>query len=497
MKTQVIQLDVHDDVISVRDKMSWAKTPRLLLVFPRRGRILARTLDLRLLQRHAAGLGAQLAIVTRSAEIGTAARELKIPVFDTSVTAQRQGWPEQEPALTVNPRAAHPNLRQRLQDVKGVEGHWRNRPAVRLGFFTLAVLAVLTLLLLFVPSARIKLSPRLQTQSLNMPVTAGPDTANIDLVAGSLPPRNATVVVEGSETTPASGSALLPDQPARGQVRFRNLTTSVIGIPAGTVVQTTGSPAIQFATTVDGVAAAGVGKTVDLPVRALDPGSAANLPADQLIAIVGGLGTSLSVTNPAPTVGGTDRSTPVATAGDRLRLHEALLARLKQQALAQIPNVLAAGDVLFPDSLTIKQVLAETYIPGQGQPGDKVTLNLKVEFEVQYAKGSDLQSLASAVMNADLPAGYLPVSGSVEISIRQPPITASGVTQWEILAVRTLRARIDGQQAVQMIQGVNIPAASRKLFTLLPLSVKPEIHLFPSWWPWLPWLSFRITAVTN
>jgi len=497
MKTQVIQLDAHDDVISVRDKMSWAKTPRLLLVFPRRGRILARTVDLRLLQRHAASLGAQLAIVTRSAEVGAAARELKIPVFDTSATAQRRPWPQKEAARTVNPRTPHPDLRQRLQDVKDIEGRWRNLPAVRLGFFTLAVLSVLILLLLFVPSARIKLSPRLQTQSLSMPVTASPDTVEVNLVAGSLPSQTISVVVEGSDTIPASGSALLPDQPARGLIRFRNLTTSVVGIPAGTIVQTTASPAVQFATTVDGVVAAGVGKTVDLPVQALETGSASNLPADQLIAIVGGLGTSLAVTNPDPAVGGTDRSTPVATAGDRLRLHDALLARLKQQALTQIPGSLAAGDVLFPDSLTIKQVLAETYIPGQGQPGDQVTLSMQFDFEAQYARGSDLQSLASAVMNADLPAGYLPASGPVEISIRKPPVTASGVTQLEIQAVRPLLAQIDSQQAAQLIQGLNIHAASQKLFTLLPLAGKPEIHLFPSWWPWLPWLSFRIMAITN
>jgi hypothetical protein len=152
--------------------------------------------------------------------------------------------------------------------------------------------------------------------------------------------------------------------------------------------------------------------------------------------------------------------------------------------------------VLFSESLTIKQVLAETYIPGQGQPGDQVTLNMQVEFEAQYVAGSDLLSLASAVMNADLPAGYLPTSGPVEIRIRTALVTESGVTKWEILAVRPLRAYIDSQQAAQMVQGLNVHAASQKLFTLLPLAGKPEIHLFPAWWPWLPWLSFRITAIT-
>ena len=81
MKTQVIQLDSHDDVTSVRDRMSWAKTERILLVFPRRSRILTRTLDLRLLQRHAATLGAQLAIVARSEELRRVAKASNIPAF--------------------------------------------------------------------------------------------------------------------------------------------------------------------------------------------------------------------------------------------------------------------------------------------------------------------------------------------------------------------------------------------------------------------------------
>ena len=65
MKTHVIQLEPHDDVISIRDKMSWAKTGRILLVFPARVRSRFLTLDLRLLQRQAESLGAQLAVVTR------------------------------------------------------------------------------------------------------------------------------------------------------------------------------------------------------------------------------------------------------------------------------------------------------------------------------------------------------------------------------------------------------------------------------------------------
>ena len=76
MKTQLIPLETHDDLISIRDKMSWAKTPRILLVWPSKGQVGVRPLDLTLLRRHAVSLGAELGLVTRDAEIYAAARRM-------------------------------------------------------------------------------------------------------------------------------------------------------------------------------------------------------------------------------------------------------------------------------------------------------------------------------------------------------------------------------------------------------------------------------------
>jgi hypothetical protein len=92
MKTQVIQLEVHDDVISIRDKMAWAKTDRILLVFPRQGRLRMRPLDLRLLRRYATALGVELAFVTRSIELKRLAREEGIPSYRVVSQEQRRKW---------------------------------------------------------------------------------------------------------------------------------------------------------------------------------------------------------------------------------------------------------------------------------------------------------------------------------------------------------------------------------------------------------------------
>ena len=127
-------------------------------------------------------------------------------------------------------------------------------------------------------------------------------------LTGSLPARLAFTVLERSKTAPVTGSVIIPNTPAAGMARFRNLSIGKVDIPSGTVIRTTGSPPVRFATTTDAVMPAGVAKTVDVPVQAVEAGTSGNLPADTLVAIEGDLGTSLAVTNPSPTTGGSDHS---------------------------------------------------------------------------------------------------------------------------------------------------------------------------------------------
>src|SRR5512146_2372941 len=92
MKTQIIALEAHDDFISVRDRMSWAKSPRILLVWPKYEKITLRAADLRILQQHAATLGAEMGVVTRRGDVRRDAERFGIPVFGSAAAAQRQAW---------------------------------------------------------------------------------------------------------------------------------------------------------------------------------------------------------------------------------------------------------------------------------------------------------------------------------------------------------------------------------------------------------------------
>ncbi|MBA4379719.1 MAG: hypothetical protein C0393_03385 [Anaerolinea sp.] len=496
MKTQVIQLELHDDVVSIRDKMSWTKTGRILLVWPTRKRLLNRNLDLILLQRYAASLGAQLGLVTRSTEIRKAAKEFGLPVFATTAEAQAKAW--QDPALRPKPgrRAPRPDLRGLRAEAYPPEPAWLARPAVRLTFFSLAVVAVLAIVLLFVPSATISLDPKMQEQSLTLSVSASQKVTSVN-VAGSLPAHRLSVVVEGSQSAQASGQASVPDKPAQGVARFRNLATSVIGIPAGTVIRTTTEPAIRFVTKQDGVVAAGVGETIDIPIQAREPGTVGNLPADTLIAIQGSLGPHLAVTNPQPTSGGAERTVSMPTAGDRAFLRQALMTDLHRQALTQVANQLAPGDLLFPETLAINHVLDETYLPAEGRAGDALAITMQAEFTIQYVLASDLKTLAAAALDAGLASDLLPVADTLTIELAGGPLSqADGVTRFDILINRRLMPNINLFTLRRAVQGLPPAQASQRLESILPLASPPQIQLVPSWWPWLPFLQFRILINT-
>jgi len=289
MKTQLIPLESHDDLISVRDRMSWAKTPRILLVWPKSERIALRPLDLKVLQRHAAALGAQLGLVTRHRNIRREAQARGIPVFNSTGQAQRNPWPERDLQVKRVRRRPHQDLREKRKQVRAEEDAWRRHPVTRMGFFGLGVLAVLTMASLFIPHAQVILTPETDVQRVTLPVQADPGVSSV-FITGRIPARELNVVIEGSLEAPASGRLSVPVSKAEGLVTFRNLTEEPVSIPAGTVLTSIGLPGVRFLTVGNAELEGGLDATIDLPVEAESPGGVGNVEPEAIRAIEGNLG---------------------------------------------------------------------------------------------------------------------------------------------------------------------------------------------------------------
>lgn len=492
MKTTLLQLEPHDDLVSIRDRMDWAKTPRVLLVWPKKGRVGIRPLDLALLRRHAAGLGAQLGLVTRAGEMRAAAATLGIPCFRNLKDAQKKPWPND--LLAVRPTRRFPrfDLRAAREDLRPPDPFdARREPLLRLGAFALGVLALLAVMLVFIPSAEIRMTPPEQPQRVVISVSAAPDVRSAQL-SGAVPMQRLTQTLEIDGTALGTGQLTVPDEAARGMARFTNRSRAPVIIPAQTVLLTRSDPPVAFVTVEQVEVPAGKKPSVEVPIQAAQAGSRGNVPAGAVSAFEGPLGLSVEVTNPQPVTGGSDKTLATPAEADFDFLRSRLLADLERSARARFAAQVTGKDVLLPSTFKLERVFDETAFPAPGQPGEKLSLAFKAEYSISYVRAADLETLARLVLDASLPPGSVPSPGTLTWESLPPLVeTASGV-RWQVRAERQARPAIESGQVISLVTGQTARRAGRLLVETFGLAELPQISIRPVWWPWLPFLPMQI-----
>ena len=501
MKTYIMHLEQHDDIVSIRDKMRWGKAGRILLVWPESGQILNRRLDLLLLQRHSISLGAKLALVTRDREVRYQAPRLGIPVFKSLRQAQSRAWrvprrfrkaqEQAEASLSrIHPDAAQPPATRRSLPERPPRLR-QPHPATRVVAFTLGVLAFLSIAAVLLPSAEVTLVPDRRVQESTIDVLASPDTSSVEL-SGNIPATWRSVTVEGRDSLPVSGSIEVPARVAIGRVAFTNLTDQPVNIPEGTIVRNLGPEVVRFEVTKAGELPAGPGGNISLPVASLSPGEGGNLPAGSLVAVEGPLGTQVSAMNHTATWRGSDRVEPAPSPQDRKRLFAKLQEALEETALLELENSLGAGDQVHPDTLHLVDVIEENYQPGEKQPADHLELNLRLEYQALVISADDLDELSRLVLDTNLPVGFQPLDDLVALThLSDPKLESDHIISWRLQAQRVIQAQVKEPQAIQLALGQTPEGAQAQLVNFLPLERQPEITISPAWWPRLPILPFR------
>jgi hypothetical protein len=290
----------------------------------------------------------------------------------------------------------------------------------------------------------------------------------------------------------------VPDKYSVGKILFTNLTEMPIEIPLGTIVARLDNSGVRFETTERADVASGIGQIQEVPIRALTPGEVGNMEANSLGSLIGDLGTSLSAINPDPSYGGADRVTNMATQNDRNDLFSLLETDLKVEAIQSTQTLLSEGDIIFPDSVTILDILHEVYVPSAGQPGDRLSLDLKITYTMQYAEYSDLLRLCEPALKAELPEGYESLTeNSIKFDLlKRPTANSDGTTSLNLQANRKVKKEIDVLNLSLLVQGLSIKEAYEILEEEYGPEMRPVVEISPSWWPWLPIVTMRI-AILN
>lgn len=491
MKTKIITLESHDDLISVRDKLSWAKTPRILLVWPKYEKVTLRLLDLKVLQRHADSLGAQLGLVTKWMNVRRDAESLGIPVFDSTASAQRDVWAESPSRARRTPRPPRKGLRAMRDKVYVKEPAWRTSLPGRVITFAAGVLAVLVMAGMFIPRAEVTLNPEAQTISLVIPVNASPSFESVSL-SGEIPARTISVIVSEEQTVPVSSRLSIPKTKAAGVVEFTNLGSDELVIPAGTIVAT--DLFVRFATLNEARLSAGADESVEVKVEAVDAGEGGNVEAGAVRIIEGTLGLSAKVGNPEPITGGANESVIGSTEEDRAGLRESVMSRLRTKAEEQIRASIGEGDLLIADTFKTGEIQREEFHPPIGEPGAELTLSIQAEFIARYILAEDLKALASSSIIASIPQGFSP-DGEMTFSPLQTPATDStGITRFPMQASQATLRNVDLMEVFNLIRGRDVETAAVAVKNALSLQNEPQIVVEPTWWKWLPLIPFNISV---
>jgi len=503
MKTQILQLEPHDDPVSACDKMGWSQTGRVLLVWPEGSCVLNRRLDLILVRRHSTRLGAQIAVVTHDADVRYHARQLGIPLFRSIRQAQSSAWrvprfyrsgsrPEE-----LRPPGPRPDLAAIKLKASPPASGWMDAILLRIFFFTLGVMAMLSIVALLLPGAEVQVNPKTSLQEIDLPVQAVIGLDGINL-AGSIPAQWSSQIVEGRDTLTVSGKGSIPSWYARGQVQFTNLTDLPASVPAGSVVLSSDPLPIRYEVVRSGEVPAGVGQTISLPVQAVEPGEAGNQPAGGIQAMEGPLGVNLVVGNLEPISGGMDQEIPIATNADRDALYERLEGTLRTSAIEEFTASHSPDIILLSAKPVLEGVLEKIYNPPEGEPGEQLELYMRLEYRFLTASRADLNALAQSVMDAHLRDGFTALPETIEIStVDQPVAREDGQASWRIHIRRSMQPNISDRQVIQICLGQDPRLASQRMLNDLSLAQPPTIIMSPSWWPRLPILPFRIEVISN
>ncbi len=477
--------------------MSWSQTGRILLVWPNQVNQLDHQLELNLINRYANRLGAQLALVTHISEVRFIAQQVGIPVFSSLQRAQRTPWQvDKHRNIDLRKNDQQLNLENLRQLIQPQPAAWLDHAWVRILSFLVSGVAVLALGIFILPSATVVLTPQVESQSMIFSGFADPSFTKIDLSAGSLPTFSREVIVEGHDSQIVSSTMIIPNQEAQGDLRFTNISDHMVNIPTGTIVTTIGIDPVRFSTSSKELIVVAPGESVILSAQATEPGTSGNLPADTLQVIEGQIRLDMNVTNPNATHGGTNASVPAPSTQDFKLLRERLESKLKQVALAELQSGLSNNDTPISSSQKIMKVIEEKFSPPIGEPGQALSLYLRLQFQIQVVSGESLRNLVTPIMDANNSTDYSPIPNTYVFShISISTLGADGSTHWSMLAERKIQANIPMSQVIDQIKGKSVSSATNRLHESLPEVREIRISLTPKWWPLLPFLPLRIQVI--
>ena len=494
MKTQIVYLEPHDDYNSVRDKLNWTQSPRVIIVWPGRGRVLYRRIDLVLLQRYARKLGTQIGLVTLDPDVLHHAEALRIPTFESLELQSEKAWRTRGERKISKPTSPGEISSFQSKTKQAPEKPPQMNLAIRIALFSVGFLAILVLAILLIPQAVITIQPEARDIRKTYSIVLDLEQSETVTKTTQLPARQVQSVLEGQLRLPTTGIAAQPDQPARGEVMFTNLTDQGLAIPAGTTVRTFDPAAPHFVTQARVNLDPENGSQVIVEVVASLPGPEGNVPAEAIQAIDGPLGLSASVSNPNQFTGGSLQVRSAVSTKDFVRVHSELEDNLFAEAHQALLSLAQEDENLIPGSIRIVETIEERFSNEIGDAADSLELILILEFEGLVYSPDQLRSTMNFVVAEDFSRDENIQPGTLKI-LEIADIVYDDAGEEASIDVK-ISARIftgiDPRLIRQIVRGKKVSEALEDLNETVPFEEVLSVDISPSWLRRFPFLDMQI-----
>ncbi len=504
---EYVQLDTNDDVVTVKDRLSFIRGRRVLLIWPEDGTTLTRKLDLILVQREADRRAIQLALVTHDTEVIAHAKELNISTFETIRSSERSRWKRGRKKVFM-PRYHKPSHEPEPEELKPVASRVAKRDKrrsqaryliERLVVLVILLGVILTTAYIALPSAIVTVTLRGEEISTTVNITADTTVQSVDIANQVIPAQVIRVTVETTASIPTTGIQTLDSAPATGIVTFTNQTDTAVDIPANTTLSTSAGIPILFRTISSTTVPSGIGERVDVNIEAAQAslGGIGNVEAGMINSTVGPLGDAVSVINLVPTSGGENRSVTVVADGDMLNLLNSVRVQLQSLAYTEIQTRITDNQLIIIESIRIEEERNDwtTYSHDIGDVTDELSLTLRAVVSAMVVDDRFGQQITLAQLSAQIPAGKSLQPDSITYT-RGPIVSQQSSTNVTFAATSTAEViqQFDTNALGEQLAGQSIDDAQRVLASQLDIQPDepPQIIISPDGFSQMPILPIRI-----
>ena len=500
-----VQLDAKDNVAIIKDRLSYIRGRRVLLIWPKSGKPLAQKLKLVLIQREADRRAIQLAIVSHDPDVILHANGLNISVFETVEDSQRKRWKRGRQKVFL-PRYHKPSHEPAPADLQSIASRLspRGRHPSRLRFI-LERLAALILLIgvigmtayMVLPSAVVVV--RLQEDEIKatVEIVADVNAQAVNIERGIIPAQIVRATVETTATAPTSGAQKLENALARGVVTFTNQTNAEVDIPANTSLTTSAGAPILFRTVSAVTVPAGVGQHIEAHIEAMQSstGSLGNAAAGMINSVVGPLGNLVSVINLSPATGGENRIVNIVAEADRIALLNSVRTQLQSLAYEKIQTRITKSQLIFIETIQIEEERKDwtAYSAEIGTVANELSLTMRAVASAMVVDDHFGRQVALAHLSAQPPPNAKLRRES--IAYMRGPITRqespSRVTFTASVSAKVM-PQFTAAQLQERLAGLSLAEAQQILASQAELAGPARLLVRPEGFGRMPLLPVRI-----